>query len=380
MDPTQLIGPASPLGLPAPFWFVELFKILGFSLHMVPMNLWYAGLVLVALLHLSGGKHAKRMVARLMKQMPIVVALGINLGIVPLLFTQVAYYRAFYPATILMAWPWFAVVPLLIVAYYGVYLYSYGLRDDGARMSPLKRAAGWVSALLFVVLGFLFANAFSLMTNVGAWPSIWQSTSVAGAPLGIALNLADPTLWPRWLLMFGLALTTTATWVVVDAAFFAGGETPDYRAWAPGLALKVYTVGLLWYALAGLWYVFGAWPEVARQTMLGGPLALLTIATAGAPALPWLLVLVQKRGGVTRGLALAAGLAQFVALGLNAVSRQVVQNAELGRFLDVSAEPVNTQWSPLIVFLVLFVAGLATIAWMVTRVVAATRKPSGIGL
>ena len=43
----------------------------------------------------------------LMNQMPVIVAVGVNLGVVPLLFTQVAYYRVFYPAGVLMAWPWF---------------------------------------------------------------------------------------------------------------------------------------------------------------------------------------------------------------------------------------------------------------------------------
>ena len=37
------------------------------------------------------------------QDMPVIVAVGINLGIVPLLFIQVAYYKFFYPATILMA-------------------------------------------------------------------------------------------------------------------------------------------------------------------------------------------------------------------------------------------------------------------------------------
>ncbi|MER3513556.1 MAG: hypothetical protein C4310_03465 [Chloroflexota bacterium] len=45
--------------------------------------------------------------------------------------------------------------------------------------------------------------------------------------------------------------------------------------------------------------------------------------------------------GVTRRLALFTGLAQFGVLVLNAISRQIVQNAELSRFLDVTAEPVS---------------------------------------
>jgi hypothetical protein len=53
------------------------------------------------------------------------------------------------------------------------------------------------------------------------------------------------------------------------------------------------------------------------------------------------------------------GLAQFGVLALNAISRQVLQNIELSRFLDVTAEPVNLQLSPLIVFLVLLSLGWA---------------------
>jgi hypothetical protein len=377
MDPTSLIGPESALGYPAPFWFVELFKVLGFSLHLVPMNLWYAGLVLGAFLYWLGGANARRFVTRLMKQMPIIVALGINFGIVPLLFTQVAYYRVFYPATILMAWFWFSILALLMVGYYGVYIYSTALRSH-APLSPLKRAVGWIAAICFAAIGFLFNNAFTLMTNLEAWPSLWRGANVGGAVLGIQLNLGDPSLLPRWLLMFGLALITLSAYTTIDAAFFAGRETEEYRTWAGRFALKVASAGVAWFGVASAWYVFGTWTWEPRQLMLGGPLILLTVATAVAPGLTWLMVAAQ-RNGATRALASVTGVVQFVVLALNAVSRQLVQNAELGRFLDVSAEPVDVQWSPLILFLVLFVLGLGVIAWMVGKVIEASRAPAGMG-
>lgn len=373
MNPTDLIGPTSPLGYPAPYWFIVFFKTLGFALHTIPMNLWYAGLILAVGLHVLGGEHARRWAARLLNQMPIIIALGVNLGIVPLLFTQVAYYRVFYPSTILMAWPWFSIFGLLTIAYYGVYIYVTALRRD--RLSFLKRAVGWVAALVFIAIGFLFANNFSLMTHLEAWPGLWQGTNAAGAVTGSALNTADPTLWPRWLMMFGLALTTTAAYTVVDAAFFAGKESEAYRHWAPGFAFKLYTLGLVWFALTGTWYVFGAWRPEVRALMLGGPLLILTALTALAPGLPWLLILAQREG-VTRRLAFFTGLTQFGVLALNAISRQIVQNAELSRFLDVTAEPVNLQLSPLVVFLALFVIGLGIVAWMVRQVVIAERQPA----
>ncbi len=372
MDPTRLLGPDTPLGLPAPYWFTVFFKVLGFTLHTIPMNLWFAGILLAMLLR-GRGEHARTCSNRLMNQMPILIALGINFGIVPLLFTQVAYYKVFFPATILMAWPWFGVILMLIPAYYGVYFYAVGLR--AGRLAPAHRTAGWVGALLFIAISFVFANGFSLMTNLAAWPALWQKTSVAGAPLGIALNVADPSLWPRWLMMFGLALTTTAAYLVADAAFFAVRESEAYRRWVPGFALRLYTVGAAWFALAGTWYVFGTWPAELRQMMFGGSLAALTALTALGPGLPWALILAQGRK-VRRPLALILALAQVGVLALNAVSRQVVQNFELRRYLDLAAEKVNVQWSPLVVFLVMFVAGLGLIGWMIMKALAAARQPA----
>lgn len=372
MDPIRLIGPDSPLGLPSPHWFTTFFKVLGFTLHTIPMNLWFAGILLAMLLR-GRGEHARTCSNRLMNQMPILIALGINFGIIPLLFIQVAYYKVFFPATILMAWPWFGIILMLIPAYYGVYFYAIGLRTG--RTAPIHRTAGWIGALLFIAISFVFANGFSLMTNLAAWPALWQKTSVAGAPLGIALNVADPSLWPRWLMMFGLALTTTAAYLVVDAAFFATKESEAYRRWVSGFALRLYTVGAVWFALTGTWYTFGTWSAELRQMMFGGSLAMLTALTALSPGVPWALILAQIRK-VRRPLALATALAQVGVMALNAVSRQVLQNAELRRYLDLTAERVNVQWSPMVVFLVMFASGLGLIGWMVVKAVAASRQPA----
>ena len=101
-----------------------------------------------------------------MTQMPVIVAMGINFGIVPLLFIQVGYAKIFYPATVLMAWFWLAIIGVLIPAYYGVYIYAFGLKDGGLKMGLWHRLAGWIAAAMFLWIGFTFANAMSLMENV----------------------------------------------------------------------------------------------------------------------------------------------------------------------------------------------------------------------
>jgi hypothetical protein len=363
-DPRQLIGPPSPLGSPAPFWFLEVFKVLGFTLHQVPMHLWYAGLPLAALLGLLPGEPARRLRARLLGAMPLVVASGINLGIVPLLFTQVAYYRVFYPAGVLIAWPWFSVIVLLTVAYYAVYIAALGERVG--RRPRLARAAGWVAALLFPAIGFIFANFFSLMTRLEGWPDLAARTDAAGAVTGLALNTGDPTLLPRWLMLFGLALLTTAVFIVADTAVLSPARGAE-RAFAARVAGAAATAGLAIFLAAGWCYA---------QTVPVDIPAVWRVPAAALPAMTWLLILLQ-RAGITRPLAAVAALVQFAALGANAAARQWLQNMELARYLDVAAEPVRLEWSPLLLFLALFILGLVVVAWIAAQMIAAGRR--GVG-
>jgi hypothetical protein len=393
IDPKLLIDPQTSL-LPAPVWFVQAMKALGFTLHAVPMNLWYAGLLVALGLLVVGGEQGRRFAGRLFRQMPILIALGVNLGIVPLLFVQLAYYKVFYPATILMAWFWLAIIALLIPAYYGVYVYAWGLRNEPDAAGPagtvpifasakmglspssrfrnaatLRTAAGWIAAIFFVVIGFLFANGLSLMEHVGRWPQLWLDHNVAGAATGTALNVGDPTFLPRWLLMFGLALGTTAVWVLIDAVWLARAAADEaYRRWAWGFARKLYTLGMVWAAAAGAWYVFGTWSDDLRKTMFSDWRQPMTIATAVAPGVPWLLMMTAGLCSAKRLTVASIAVAQLGVLGVNAVSRQVVQNENLRPFVDVFAQKTDVQWGPIAMFLGVLVVALAVVGWMVAQV------------
>lgn len=373
MNPVNLTAPSSPFGFPAPYWFLVTLKVLGFVLHTCLMNIWYAGPVVALILWYRGG-FSRHLTNRLMKEMPIVVAYGINFGIVPLLFVQVAYNKVFYPSSILMAWPWLSIIALLTVAYYGIYIYATGLKKGEQSLTPWRRAAGWLSAVFFIIIGFIFANEFSLLTNLDNWRRIWLSGNFAGAVYGLAMNTGDPTLWPRWLMMFGLALTTTSAFMAVDTGLLASKESSDYKKWAAGFIYKPYSIGIIWYALAASWYVFGTWQTDIKTLMLSGPTAILTILTAVSLGLPWLLLIIARKRGIGRGLAIAIGLAQFGVISLNAISRQVVQNAELGRYFDITNEVVRIQWSPMILFLVAFVAGIALSIWMIRQAAKASQN------
>jgi hypothetical protein len=161
----------------------------------------------------------------------------------------------------------------------------------------------------------------------------------------------------------------------VDTGLFAGGESAEYKHWAIRFALILSVLGNVWVAAAGSWYSFGTLPAEVRAVQLQMPLIILTLLTAAGTGLPLLLILYGQRG-IQRGLGVLIGLAQIGALGLHATSRQIVQNLELAPYLKLGSEPVNVQWSPLVLFLVLFVAGVGVIVWMVAQVVKAARQPA----
>lgn len=371
MDPNGLIAPVNELGYPAPFWFLIFFRVLGFTLHLLPMNLWYAGTITAMLLGLSRIPEARRFSARLMSQMPFIIAFGVNLGIVPLLFLQVMGYRVFYSATILMAWQWLAVIALLCLAYYGVYIYAVGLRT--AKQGQLKawqRASGWASALLFILIAVIFHSAMSTMADPGSWPAIAEQTGRAAAVYGTAHSLADPHMWVRMLFFFGLALTTTAAYVSFDGAMLAGHETDDYRKWTRGFAPQLYTAALVVYGIGGLLYA-NSWDAGLRDYMTAGSALPFAALAAIGPAIP-LGLLWLGRNAAKAGLWVI--IAQFLVLGLHAIARQLAQNFRLAPYLDIAADPVKMQVGPLVMFLVSFVLGLGVLGWIIAKLVQANRK------
>ncbi len=366
--------------LPAPLWFIQLFKIVGFVLHMIPMGLWFAGLPVAIGCAIWNCKHSSRFARRMFGQFPIIMALGINFGIVPLLFLQTAYYKSFYTATILTAWHWLAVIPILIVGYYSLYLAAYS-RQSNKRMIGF----GVLASLCLIAIGILITNGMTLMVRSDLWPDIMERTGIYGATTGLANNMRDPALWLRLATMFALGLSTTAVWAAFDSHFLlknisrnepwttlsAPGTLPEdrvdeltaYRRWTISLAILLSWVGLATILALELLVddtiLKATYPHITKLLV---PICLL------------FMVLSYGWSGKTRTsyLIVAATLIQLATLATFAVMRQRGQNAGVAAYADITKIPENVQWSPLIAFLVCFALGLLVIVWMVKQAVAVT--------
>jgi len=356
----SLVPGFDALGLPAPLWLLFSLKVFGFWLHQFFMNLWLAGLPVALLLARRPGA-AGEAGSRLLKGMPIFIALGVNLGIVPLLFLQVLYPQFFYTSTILQAWPWFTVLVLVLIAYYAVYVHVLGTK--AGRTDWKVRLAGPLASVLFLIVGLIFVSEMHLLTRPMDWATL-APRAVGGTVGGAALALwTEPLL--RFVMMFGIALGTTAGYLALDANFFrrAEGAAAGIRSLVLGLALA----GVALFGLAGLGYIASIGYDLSQLGASG-------IAAALTPPLVVLGALLYfLRPG--RALALLLLLVQLGTLLANAIERQIVQFREIAAAFDLGTVPVNVQWSPIILFVVTLVVGLGVVGWLLRLFVRAAAAP-----
>ncbi len=325
-----------PLGMPIPM------KVFGFFLHMVIMNLWLAGLPVAVILARSRPRVSEHLIAA----MPFAMAFGINAGIVPLLFLQTLYPQFFYPATILQAWFWFLVIPLLLIAYTAVYAASFG---------RWRTLASLIAAILLTWIGFQFSAAMALTARPDRWPILFRSAAPAGGVHGWTLYL-DPEVLARLGLMAGMAFGTVGAFLALLAEIRR--EDAPLQEQARPLVPILLTIGLGIFGLAGILYA----PMVADRL----PRILQLLAGASMPiawAASWL-YRVRPRMATATVLAILQG----GVLLSNAIARQSVQAAELGQWVDLGAVPVRGEWGSVFLFLGALLMGIATLAWILKTV------------
>jgi hypothetical protein len=348
-----------PLGLPAPLWLLFGLKVFGFWLHLIFMNLWLAGLPVALVLAGRSGKLGEAG-DRMLKGMPIFIAFGINAGVVPLLFLQVLYPQFFYASTTLQAWSWFAVIALVLIAYYAIYLYV--LETKRGRTGWLVKAAGWSASILFLAVGLVFVSEMQLLTRPEAWSAL-AATSVGGAVNGAHLAL-NGTALSRLGMMIGIALGTAAAYFALDASLIRRDErVAAARAVSP-VVLLLAVAGALLFMVAGIAYVSLIGPVKELGMFQGLAAAGPALAVAGG-------MLYFVRPGKTTAAFLVA--AQMVSLLVNAIERQIVQFLEIARSFDVKAVPVNFQVSPVVLFVATLVVGLGIVGWLLGLFVGAAR-------
>ena len=352
-----------PTPLPAPAWLFQALLLVTFYVHILFLNVTLGG-TLISAVHLlvDKGKDAPgRRLGRLMVGLlPASVSFTVTTGVAPLLFIQLLYGQVFYAATVLVGWIWLAIVPLIVVGYYSVYLYKFEVGAPGGRTVWLGVAAGC----------FVIVAAIQTLVNVlQLTPPRWAAVAAA-----VGAVAQDPTVLPRYL-HFVLGSLAVAGIFLAVVAVERAHRTPDpFFDWLArrGIFWALAATGLQ--MVDGFWFLFSLprevllalvggkpWPTIHLAIGMGlGFLALIMLSGARQPE--------RQRGLVrfTAGVLLATVLAM---VGL----RDVVRGLYLGSLIRIRELPSHIQMDVTILFLVVFVLGLATVAWMVRTVLRERR-------
>ena len=352
MDPALLIP--SPDAIPAPWGWFQALLLFTFFCHILLMNVMLGTACIALSGHFGTGGERGADSHQLAGALPFTIAFAVNFGVAPLLFVQVLYGQFVYVSSILMASFWLAVIALLIAAYAAAYLYKYRFdRLGGAR--PL--VIGLV-CLLLLTIGFVYVNNFTLMQQVASW------TRYFDRPDGFLLNLGDRTLWPRYLHFMlsapaigGLALALYHTWRKRRGAEDTEAQIRRGCRW--------FTHATLVNVAVGLWFTAVLPKGVLTLSTPVGLWLTLTIVAGMVATIPALVSGFHCRP-------VAATVWTLITVALMVGARSLLRTALLAPWFSPADLVVEPAWSPLVVFLVFLVAGLALIVWMLRFAARAT--------
>jgi len=363
-----VIPDPDPIGLPAPAWLLTFLLLLTFTLHILAMNLTLGGTVIAAVSDFIGSRRAderyRRLARDIVSLLPITLAATITLGVAPLLFIQTLYGQFFYTSSILMAWPWLAVVPLVIVAYYGIYLYAW----QGERLGDRRIWVGAGSALLLMVVAFLYVNNVTLMLTPDRWQDIYASHSN-----GLFLNGEEGTLVPR-LFHFLVAAPAVAGAALMVYALFVKSRSPEgYSTWAARLGALWFLVPTVIQAALGPLFLFRL-PSTVRDPFIGDDTlqTVLLMAGIGAAVLGLLAMVAALRLRNPLPPGLAGGLCLVASVSLMSITRHFVRDEYLSPRFSTGDLAVDSQTVLIALFFAALLGGVAVVGYMVQAILRAS--------
>jgi len=346
MDAIGLIPNPDPI--PGPAWFFLFLDVVLFAVHILLINI-VLGSLLIAIFERNKGFRPfdpPQAGPDPAAKVPTVLALGINFGVAPLLFMQVVYGHLFYTSSVLMAVFWILVIPFLILAYYGTYVY---VKTRQAH-SYLSKAMLFGASILILYIGFMFVNNMTLMIQPQKWIAYFRN------PRGTLLNLDDPTVIPRYLHFVAASVAVGGLFMAVFAPKNHRPRNSHHQSQQiKGLA--IFSIATMAQATIGLWFLMSLPRDVQAQFMGRSPLATGLLLAGFASGIA------SIGAALTRRLRLTIALFAST-IGAMVLMRHMVRVAFLAGKFDLNSLRVNNQYGPMALFLAVLIMGIAAIVYM----------------
>lgn len=353
-----------PIPLPAPVWLFKALHVLTLGLHFVAVEMLLGGLLVAVVLNLMGvlkrgtpGSMTQlNSASSIARRLPLVMTYVINLGVPPLLFSQVLYGRALYTSSVLIGAYWIAVVFLLMLCYWLLYRFAAAAEEG---------RAGWYLGLISWLVAGSIAKIYSTNMTLMLRPEVWNAMYSASG-MGTHLPPHDPTTFVRWGFMMTGGLAIAGVWMIWLAGYRNIGD--EVRKYLSGTGGKLAFIMILVQAFLA-YKVFAAQPEAVRKGLSENSYYLISgwvwRAAAAVICAAGLWAAFRKPVASAAGWFLAiTGTVGILGMTLYRDGIRDLTLASKG--YDVWARSVAVNWSVLILFLVVFVAGLGAIGWLVT--------------
>lgn len=336
-------------------WF-QFLLLLTFPLHLLAMNAMVGGLAIGVVQHFRGGDSRRRLAHRIAIILPLVIAFAVNFGVAPLLFLQVLYGHFVYTSSILMGLFWISVVPILIVAYYGAYLYDFKFKGLGAAGKWLALAV----LLLLFCIGYFFSNNMLLMSLPERFSEYFQHRD------GSLLVSGQSEFLPRYLHMMTGALAVGGLFVALLGRFRAKAA-PELAAHASAVGMKTFFFMTIVNVGVGTWYLTSL-PKQQMLLFMGRDLA-ATICFIIA-----LLLVIGVLVSSFRQRLMTTLIGTVVLVYLMSFLRSWLRTDMLADYFNLSQLQVAPQYSSMFLFLICLAGGVVCVGWLIAKTVNVLRS------
>lgn len=349
-----------PFDQPEATAFYLVWYMVTLVLHVLPMNYVLAGSTYLAVascgeaLGKFGDAH-RPVTEKLREWMPFALGVTITAGVAPILFVQILYKQAFYTANLLLFNRWMAILPVLIGAFYLLYV------------QKSKRWHAWPSGVrVSISCGILVCFAFV------AWS--WTENHL--------LSLQSQTLWSakylsaKWFFFDAELIPRLTVWYV--GAFPMLAMALGWQFWidegaaTPSGIVRLIARTALWTslgaALAAVAYHLALSEELRGKLLTTSGKTFLALAAVGfvAQAAAWWRT--SRTGMFTASrLAIAAGGMSVAVVGMTAL-RELRRAAAIDLAKLVDAHSAVTHAGGFGLFLLFFLLNTAVIAGVVVLV------------